>query len=89
MKVIINKAYKTKKGNVVILIREKSGFVTTLISKPILQEISKELLLNIIKDFRFCMTGKFRHTEIKFIDDINAENDSCITYFETCYGWDL
>lgn len=89
MKIIVNKAYKTSKNNVVILIREKTGFVTTLISLPVEGEINKAVLLSIIKDFRFCMTGKFRHTELKFINEPDAEDDSCITYFETCYGWDL
>lgn len=88
MKIIITDFYKTKKNNVVINFRDnKLGCIVQLISKPINNNINKAVLLNIIKDFRFCTTGKFRHTELKF--EIDKSEESCITYFETCYGWDL
>jgi len=87
MKIIITNFYKTKNGNVVILFRDRMGCTVQLISKPISNNLTKEVLLNIIKDFRFCITGKYRHTELRFA--IDREEESEITYFETCYGWDL
>lgn len=87
MKYTITNFYKTQKGYIVINFRDKTGFITELVAKPRNGDVSKEVILDIIKDFRFCMTGKFRHTELRF--DIDKEDESVITYFETWYGWDL
>ena len=88
-KITVTSVYKLKKGGVVINYKDRTGMVTTLATKPTRETDLHAIAIWAIKDFIKYNTGSSRHITVKFVNEPNAEEDSTITYFETCYGWDL
>lgn len=85
MQVLIHKFYKSKNGNIVIIVRDLGCFATRLITKPKKQQLSEALAIDIVKSYY----EEEEYLDIKFVDDPDCMEDISITYYETCYGWDL
>lgn len=85
MDVLIHKYYKTKNNNIVVIVRDLGFFATKLVSKPTKDKLTKDLIIEIVKDFYILSKDEIN---IKFIKDPDCEQDVSITYYETCYGWE-
>ena len=85
MKVLINKFYKTKNNNIIVIVRDLGCFATKLVSKPTVAKVTEEVVIEIVKDF-YDIEGD--NIDIKFVDDPDAIEDVSIAYYETCYGWE-
>lgn len=83
MQVLINKFYKSKNGNIVVIVRDLGCFATRLIAKPRKQKLIEALAIDIVKDYY-----QEENLDIKFVDDPDCMEDISITYYETCYGWE-
>ena len=84
MEVLIHKYFKNKNNNIVVIVRDLGFFTTRLISKPTKAIASEAIALEIVKDFY-----QEEDLTIKFVDDPDAMDEISLTYYETCYGWDL
>ena len=84
MQVLINKFYKNKNNNIIVIARDLGCFAFRLISKPTKAKAIEEVAIEIVKDFY-----EEEDLTIKFVDDPDCMEDISITYYETCYGWDL
>lgn len=84
MEVLIHKYYKNKNGNIIIIVRDLGCFATKLVAKAT-NELTKENVLEIVKDFYILNKDEIN---FKFIEDPECEEDVSITYYETCYGWE-
>ena len=84
MKVLINKFYKTKNNNIIVIVRDLGCFATKLVSKPTVAKVTEEVVIEIVKDFY----DMAEDINIKFVDDPDAIEDVSIAYYETCYGWE-
>lgn len=82
MQVLINKFYKTKNGNIIVIVRDLGCFATRLVTKP-RKEVNKEIIIEIVKDYY-----EGEDINISFVDDPDCMDDISISYYETCYGWE-
>lgn len=85
MEVLIHKFYKNRNGNIVVIVRDLGFFTTKLVSKPVKEKLTKDLVLEIVKDYYILNKDEI---DFKFIEDPECEEEVSITYYETCYGWE-
>lgn len=82
MQILIHKFYKSKNGNIIVIVRDLGCFATRLIAKPRKGKLIEAVVISIVQDFYE------ENLDIKFVDDPDAEQEVSITYYETCYGWE-
>lgn len=85
MEVLIHKFYKNRNGNIVVIVRDLGFFTTKLVSKPVKEKLTKDLVLEIVKDYYILSRDEIN---FKFIEDPECEEEVSIVYYETCYGWE-
>lgn len=85
MEVLIHKYFKNKNNNIVVIVRDLGCFATKLVSKPTNEKLTKDLVLEIVKDYYALSSDPIN---IKFVKDPDCMEDISITYYETCYGWE-